>query len=318
MTTRGCRSRPLGGAVVVLLSATALFAQDAPITLERTQNDAMRVRFFAKSNALFRLESADNLAEVPHSVSGWFLGTSGVVSLPALLDGEPLPAADASHAFSVYAFSNGLSLIVPPSTNGAAGGLLVEQDYRTAPSSFFMPANGTYGPALVLVGTLPWNSAYNSLPPPPPDAAAKADELWSRYAEMTNHWHSIGAGAGAVPATGDGGMQFFRYASMATDDDGDGLSWDTEVFLTGTSPENAHSVSLDADDGLIDSDGDGIPDSDEIRFGLNLLVDESADPVNAQRFSYDALKRLRTLDSPGSQAYTLTLDSQGNVTRGGQ
>ena len=157
--------------------------------------------------------------------------------------------------FTVYPFVNGKSLVTWNDSEGTLQRALVAQNYSALPPLLTLAGSQTTPYLTLLLGNLAWEPIYETLDPALLTAPQQATlaRLTSRYAEVLAAASAGGAGSGVVL---DSPRHFFRLRRIAADQDGDFLSWFTELML-GTDPANP------------DSDLDGIPDGEEIAAGTS-------------------------------------------------
>lgn len=299
------------------------FGEDHSIQVKNLAAGVAELRFVAHSTFFYRLESTVNISEPFQPVGAWVSGNNQLIRVPIYYGTNALLIPPESEAFTIYSFTNGQSLVLLPGTNETLHPVLLPQNYNNLPPFYFQPASSNGGALRLFAGSLKWNPSYSNyaLGTQSPEDTAKALQFSSRFQEITNSltqggppgWTNFGPGLRL-----SGEKQFFRVVHFDADQDADGLDWAAETFLTGTNPINPDSNLNGINDGLEDRDGDHIPDADEISFGLNLFVDETTSSSNLQRYSYDSLRRLRTVDIPGSLSWILTPDAQGNITKAGQ
>jgi hypothetical protein len=105
----------------------------------------------------------------------------------------------------------------------------------------------------------------------------------------------------------------FDFDFTIADRDGDGLNDLLELVAFHTSPETPHSDGNGVPDALEDSDGDGILNIDEMRFGLNPAVNDSNSQANYAGYTYDNLSRLTKASPLVGSATNVTFDNEGNI-----
>jgi hypothetical protein len=105
----------------------------------------------------------------------------------------------------------------------------------------------------------------------------------------------------------------FDFDLLNPDRDGDGLPDLLELVVFHTSPGLVDSNGNGIPDGLEDSDGDGIQNIDEVRFGLNATLNDGGVAGNFEGLAYDSLGRLSTATAVGGAVTHVGLDNEGNI-----
>ncbi len=207
------------------------------------------------------LEKSGDLAVGFHPASGWMLGDGNPVTWPVHYPASPASsgggtAVPAGDTFSLYPFANGKTLVTWTGPADARYSTLVVQDYSALPPTVVVPENGTVPSALLLVGRIAWDPAFETLDPAllPPEQQPVLARLPTSAAAMLA---ATSGGASGSAVVIDSPKHFFRLRRVEADGDNDGLSFAQEVFVYGSDPNNA------------DTDGDGLTDGWEVAWGLN-------------------------------------------------
>ena len=311
---------PLLLALPLILAAHLAQGQEYEANLLRIADGVVELRFHAPTGFLCRLEMTTDLARPFEPASGWFAGDGQSIQTPIYYK-EQAPRTNAlSETLTIYPFTNGLSLVFRSNSDGSTLAGLLDQDYRMLPPIHIQPCTTNQNQLVLLRGSLHWNPGYYTynFQGLPLDAQLALQPIVNQYAAITNmltrndSYGPTNCGPGIILP---GANAFFRVSRLAEDQDGDGLSWDAEVFLTGTDPQKPDTDGNGIPDGLEDPDGDSIANVDEIQFGFNPRIDDSGMSNLVQRFSYDGLHRLRTITTAGTVVWQATLDKQGNIQR---
>lgn len=303
---------------VFFLTALIASAQEHKVELFKVGDGVAQLRFYAATGFFFRLEMTHDLMHPFEAASGWFRGDGQFNQTPIYYKSLARPSDGLSNVFTIYPFTNGMSLIFSSKSDGSSLAGLVDQDYRRLPPFHVQPATANQDQLALLRGSLSWNPGYRSYDFDKLSAAAQLllQPLVARYTEVTNTLAQDGPPESSNYGPGlalSGTNTFFRVNRLAEDQDGDGLDWASEVFLTGTDPLKPDTAGDGISDGFRDPDQDFIPNADEIQFGLNPRLDDAGMSGLAQTFTYDGLYRLRVVEVGGTIVWQATLDNQGNI-----
>ena len=224
------------------------------------------LQFFRAPGYYFCLESSADLTSGFVPASGWMLGDGATATWPLTFPTSPATGGTstttAGDTFSLYPFHNGKTLVTWRDPADSRFSVLVAQDYSALPPIVVVSENASVPNAMLLVGRIAWDPAYEALVPAllPTAQQPVLARLPTPAAAMAAATRGGTSGPGVIV---DAEKQFFRIRRMEADADGDGLDWALETFILGTDPDNA------------DTDNDGISDSEEIAQGLNPGSDDS-------------------------------------------
>ena len=187
------------------------------------------LRFTLEPGYYHRLENSGNLATGFSPASGWMLGNGNEVTWPIHYPTSSTSsgvgtAVAAGDTFSLYPFPNGKTLVTWTDLADARYSVLVADNYSALPPTVVVPENGTVPSAMLLVGHIAWDSAYEALASTQLPAAQQTvlARLPTPAAALAAATSGGTSGSGVVV---DAEKQFFRIRRMEADADHDGLDW---------------------------------------------------------------------------------------------
>ena len=182
------------------------------------------ITFTLEEDFFYSVEGSADLTAGFAPMSGWMLGDGSEVTWPIHYPtspaSSPATAATTGDVFTVYPFANGKSLVTWDASGGTLRRALIAQDYSALPPLLTLSGSETTPYLTLLLGSLAWDPAYETLDPALLTAAQQAvlARLTSRFTEVLA---AASGGSGGTDVVLDSPRHFFRLRRVAADQDGD-------------------------------------------------------------------------------------------------